>query len=229
MKKQMIYKCILCFLFLFILPLSSTAGAQEPKYGGIIRIGALYPQYNNLDGRQWLPYAFVPANRMIYDPILQWGSKGFDEPEPCLATSYVTKDNIEWIFHLRKGVKFHNDREMTAEDVAANLSWRLETPKGWQPIGNKGLFRYMKKVETIDKYRVKVTMKRPFSPFPRLLAQALHAIVPPEEAKKWNKDFWKHASGTGPFKLVTAKPNESVVLERFDDYWGPKPYIDRIE
>jgi len=229
MKNRMIYRYIIFFLFLFIASLSSTAGAQGPKYGGIVRIGVLFPQYNNLDGRQWLPYAFVPANRMIYDPIFQWGAKGFEEPEPCLATHYETKDNIEWIFHLRKGVKFHNDREMTAEDVTANLSWRLETPKGWEPIGNKHLFRTMKKVETLEKYKVKVTMNRPFSTFPRLITQAIHAIVPPEEAKKWNKDFWKHATGTGPFKLVIAKPNESVVLERFDGYWGPKPYIDRIE
>jgi peptide/nickel transport system substrate-binding protein len=228
-KKQTTHIFMLFFMFLFFLDLFTPTEANEPKYGGIVRIGVLFPQFNHLDGRQWIPMGYVPAARMIYDPILQWGAKGFDKPEPCLATSYETKDNIEWFFRLRMGVKFHNGRELTAEDVTANLSWRLETPKGWEPIENRSLFRFMKKVETMDKYTVKVTMDRPFSPFPRLLTHSLTSILPPEEVKKWNKDFWKRAIGTGPFKLVDVKPNERVVLERFDDYWGPRPYVDRIE
>jgi peptide/nickel transport system substrate-binding protein len=217
------------FLILFFLAPASTTKASEPKYGGIVRIGVLFPQFDHLDGRKWIPLGFVPAARMIYDPILQWGAKGFEKPQPCLATSYETKDNMEWFFRLRMGVKFHNGRDMTAEDVTANLSWRLETPKGWEPIQNRDLFRFMKKVETVDKYTVKVTLDRPFSPFPRLLAHSLSSILPPEEVKKWNKDFWKRAIGTGPYKLVDVKPNERVVVERFEDYWGPRPYIDRIE
>ena len=53
-------------------------------------------------------------------------------------------------------------------------------------------------------------------------------IAPQEEVEKWGDQFNAHACGTGPFKLVSYKPGEEVVLERFDEYWGPKPYLDRI-
>lgn len=75
MKKQMTNICIFFLLVLFFLVLAPTVEAAEPKYGGIVRIGVLFPQFNHLGGRKWIPLGYVPATRMIYDPILQWGTK----------------------------------------------------------------------------------------------------------------------------------------------------------
>jgi peptide/nickel transport system substrate-binding protein len=62
-----------------------------------------------------------------------------------------------------------------------------------------------------------------------MLASAMRGISPAEEVFKYNKDYYKHAVGTGPFKVVNAEDQNKLVLERHDEYWGPKPYIDRIE
>jgi len=147
---------------------------------------------------------------------------------PQLATGYETKDNKVWILHLRKGVKFHNGREMTAEDVKVNFDWRINTPKGWKPIKFKELIKYLKEVEVVDKYTVKVTLDKPYSPLMRVLAYAMRGVAPPEEVEKWGDKFTMHPVGTGPYKVVEVKPKEKLVLERFDGYWGPKPYIDRV-
>ena len=147
---------------------------------------------------------------------------------PQLATGYETKDNKVWILHLRKGVKFHNGREMTAEDVKVNFDWRINTPKGWKPIKFKELIKYLKEVEVVDNYTVKVTLDKPYAPLMRVLAYAMRGVAPPEEVEKWGDKFTMHPVGTGPYKVVEVKPKEKLVLERFDGYWGPKPYIDRV-
>ncbi|MFC1534198.1 ABC transporter substrate-binding protein, partial [Thermodesulfobacteriota bacterium] len=72
------------------------------------------------------------------------------------------------------------------------------------------------------------TLKRPFAPFARIVAHSMNGISPPEEVLKWQEKYTFHPVGTGPYKIVEANENK-VVLERFDDYWGPKPYIDRVE
>ena len=71
---------------------------------------------------------------MIYDMFFNWGPDGYKSQVPALATTIETKDNKVWYIHLRKGVKFHNGREMTAEDVKTNLDWRIKTPKGRKPV-----------------------------------------------------------------------------------------------
>lgn len=229
MRKQNFWRIFLAFsvsvcIFLF----SSFAFAGEPKYGGTLRIGTRVPQFNRLDALQLTTETMVPSATMIYDYLFNWGERGLESMTPALATSYETKDNKVWIFHLRKGVKFHNGREMTAEDIKANFDCRITTPKGWRPVKYRELIKYLKKAEVIDRYTVKITLERPFAPLMPILAWCMRAIAPLEEVEKWRDKFTLHPVGTGPFKVVEMKPKEKVVLERFDDYWGPKPYVDRV-
>ena len=207
--------------------LPSLSIADNPKSGGTLRIGVFIPQ-DRLDVRDLMIPALVPASTMIYDPLFGWGENGYENLIPALATEYETKDYKSWTFRLRKGVKFHNGREMTAEDVKTNFDWRINTPKGWKPINNRELIKGLKKVEVIDKYTIKIELERPFAHLPRILAYAMAGIAPPEEVEKWGDDFKFHACGTGPFKLVNLKPGDEVELERFNDYWGPKPYLDKV-
>jgi peptide/nickel transport system substrate-binding protein len=203
--------------------------AAEPKAGGTLRIGVRVQQELNMDVRYLHTVTTVPAADMVYDRLFNWGEKGFASLVPNIATGYETKDNRVWIIKLRKGVKFHNGREMTAEDVKTNFDWRITTPKGWKPVKHTDLLQGMKQVDVVDRYTVRVTFEKPFSSFMRNLAWVIRGIVPPEEVEKWGDQFAFHASGTGPYKVVEVKPNEKYVLERFDGYWGPKPYINRIE
>lgn len=220
-----IFLLVIFAVFLF----TSFAWAAGPKYGGTLKVGIRMPQFNRLDPRYNTLESFAPASGMIYDCLFNWGADGFEGLVPQLATSYETKDNKVWVVNLRKGVKFHNGREMTAEDVKTNMDWRIKTPKGWKPLKYKEFIKYLKAVEVVDKYTVKIILEKPFSPMMRILAYAFRGVVPPEEVEKWGKKFSSHPSGTGPFKLAEMKPKVKVTLERFDDYWGPKPYVDRIE
>ncbi len=213
-----------CFMVL-----ASSTFAAEPKYGGTLRIGVRMAQESAIDARYLLTLTSTPSQDLIYDRLFNWGPKGFESMVPALATSYQTKDNKVWTIKLRQGVKFHNGREMTATDVKANLDWRITTPKGWKPVKHKEMIKGLKKVDVIDKYTVRVTLEKPFSSLIRVLAWSLRGIIPPEEVEKWGDNFAFHPCGTGPFKVVEVKPNEKVVMERFDGYWGPKPYIDRVE
>ncbi len=213
----------------WFLPLNTGAQAAEPKYGGTLRIGVRVAQENAIDARHLLTLTSIPTQDLIYDRLFTWGPKGLESMVPGLAMSYQTKDNKVWTINLRKGVKFHNGREMTAADVKANLDWRITTPKGWKPVKHRELIKELKKVEVVDKYTVRITLDTPFSSLMRVLAWAVRGIIPPEEVEKWGDNFAFHPCGTGPFKVVEIKPNDKMVLQRFDGYWGPKPYIDRVE
>jgi peptide/nickel transport system substrate-binding protein len=208
---------------------SSMAFAAEGKYGGTLRIGVKIPQFGRLDARYGTLEGMSPVTGMIYDCLFNWGPDGYKSMVPQLATSYETKDNKVWTIKLRKGVKFHNGREMTAEDVKTNLDWRIKTPKGWRPVKYKEYIKYLKEVQVVDKYTIKMILDQPFSPLIRIMSYAFRGILPPEEVDRWGKKFMEHPVGTGPFKVVSIKPKEKIVVERFDDYWGPRPYIDRIE
>ena len=222
------YRYLFCILFLTVLLGSTiTLAGEQPKYGGTLRVGLFNPP-DKLDARDMGIPALNPAAWMIYDGLFSWGKKGYEDLVPALATSYETKDNKIWTIRLRKGVKFHNGREMTAEDVKKNFDWRINTPPGWKPIWNRELIKGLKRVDVIDRYSVKITLDNPFSCLPRILTYCMAGIAPQEEVEKWGDQFNAHASGTGPFKLVSYKPGEEVVLERFNQYWGPKPYLDRI-
>ena len=219
------FSCIVWIIF--FLSITVVSAAEEPKYGGTLRIGVFIPQ-DRLDARYLSIPALVPASTMIYDPLFAWGEKGYEYLIPALATDYETKDYKVWTFRLRKGVKFHNGREMTAEDVKTNLDWRITTPPGWKPVSNRELIKGLKKIDVVDKYTVTIELDQPFAPLLRILAYAMAGIAPPEEVEKWGDQFNFHACGTGPFKLTNIKPGEEVEMERFDEYWGPKPYLDRI-
>jgi peptide/nickel transport system substrate-binding protein len=219
---------VLFLVALIIILSSSFVLAAGPKYGGTLKIGVRVPQFGYLDVRYGTLETMIPSSGMIYDPFFNWGPDGYKSQVPGLATSIETKDNKVWFIHLRKGVKFHNGREMTAEDVKRNFDWRIKTPEGWKPVKFKELIKYLKSAEVVDKYTVKITLEKPFSPLVRTLSYAMRGIGPGKEVEEYGKKT-SPPVGTGPFKVVEIKPKEKIVLERFDDYWGPRPYIDRLE
>ncbi|MBW2029461.1 MAG: ABC transporter substrate-binding protein [Deltaproteobacteria bacterium] len=230
MSRQKSTRLIACLsVSMFLVLVTSLSFAEKPRFGGTLRIGARLPQFHRLDPRYNTLETMAPASGMIYDCLFNWGPEGYKGLVPQLATDYETTDNKVWIVHLRKGVKFHNGREMTAEDVKANLDWRINLPSGWKPIKYKEYIKFLRAVEVVDRYTIKIILDRPFSPLLRILAYALRGIVPPEEVKKWGSKFSAHPCGTGPYRATLIKPKEKIVLERFDDYWGPRPYVDRIE
>ncbi len=136
---------------------------------------------------------------------------------PDVAESYEIKDDVEWTFKLKKGVKFHNGMELTAKDVVASINLCKESPE----VAQYG--KAIASVEAIDDYTVKIITDGPQSGLLSDLTHHGNCILPAELIESGH-DFNKEPIGSGPYKFVEWKKGESVTLERFDDYFnGPAP------
>ncbi len=142
-------------------------------------------------------------------------------PVPALCESYEILSDTEWLFHLRKGVKFHNGMEMTAKDVKASLDLCKESPQVSQYGKSTGT------IEVVDDYTVKITTDGPQSGLLSDLCHHGNAILPAELIESGH-DFNKEPIGTGPYKVVAWNKGESVELEAFEDYWDGAPAIKHV-
>ena len=142
-------------------------------------------------------------------------------PKPSLCESYEIVSDTEWLFHLRKGVKFHNGQEMKAEDVKASLELCKESPQVSQYGQSTGT------IEVVDDYTVKITTDGPQSGLLYDLCHHGNAILPAELIANGH-DFNKEPIGTGPYKLVEWKKGESIEFVAFEDYWNGEAPIKHV-
>jgi peptide/nickel transport system substrate-binding protein len=162
---------------------------------------------------------------LVFNGLLRYNENM--ELEPCLAEKWsVSKDGKVITYYLRKGVKFHDGVEMTAQDVL--FTWKVYAdPTTKTPYGAD--YQYIKNVEIMDPYIVKVTYSKAFAP---ALTNTFTSILPKHllEGKDINNDddFNRHPVGTGPYKFVEWKTAQQIVLEANPDYWEGKPHIKRF-
>lgn len=176
-----------------------------------------------------LPMLFVSLN--IYDSLYRYEGKK-SENEPWLVESKtVSADGKTWEFKLRKGVKFHNGKELTAEDVV--YSFRRVLALGKSPAS---AFKQILKPENIsssDAYTVKFELDKPYAPF--LSALPLVAIVNSSLLQSHTVDNdWGQAwlasndAGSGAYRIVASsyQPNTRLDLARFKEHfkgWADNP------
>ena len=145
--------------------------------------------------------------------------------QPGLVETWEQPNNLTYIFHLRKGVKFHSGEELTSDNI------KFIFDNGSNQSFGAAIYRNLKiisKTEIIDKYTVKVTLKEPYAPFLTDLATNVF-IGSKQEYEKWGKDYGtKHPSGTGPFKFVEWQKDSHVILARNDEYWAGKAFLERV-
>ena len=197
--------------------------ADQPKYGGKLVIG------QDIDAVGLDPYkttAFASLNyfEQVYNSLLQFDAQGKLQPE--LATSWENPNPTTYVFRLRKDVKFHDGKELTAEDVKATFD-RLLDPK----VGSVRLitFKSIDRVEAVDKHTVRFTLKEPFAPFLNYLASPAHASILSKGVIE-SSDPNKVVIGTGPFQMVEFRPNDTMLLKKNPQYWEKGlPYLDELE
>jgi peptide/nickel transport system substrate-binding protein len=148
---------------------------------------------------------------------------------PALAVSWKMVSPTVMEVKLRKGVKFHDGSTMEAEDVAFSLNriWQRTRP---QYDGAQGRFFYnFDRVEIVDPLTVRIHTKRPEPLIEVLLSDKCAGIV---SKKHHDKVGFEKADlspvGAGPYRVVSFKARHQLVLERFSDYWGEKPPLDKI-
>ncbi|MBI4308195.1 MAG: hypothetical protein HY684_05250 [Chloroflexi bacterium] len=159
-------------------------------------------------------------------------------PAPELVERWDFLNDTTLVLHLRKGVKFHNKppvnaREFTAQDVVWNLE-RIRRP-GASYVWKSNLER-LGKIEAVDKYTVRLTLKSVFAPvlfYLRGNYTANMAMIAKEVEDKLGEDGYKdlnNAIGTGPFMVQRFTPGISGLAVRNPDYWRPGlPYLDAVD
>ena len=138
-----------------------------------------------------------------------------------LAERWEAPDPLTYVFHLRRGVRFHNGQPLTSTDVKFTfdsiLSGAVKTTK-------RGTFRMLAAVEAPDASTVVFRLREPFASFPWNLVRPGVGIVPAGAGA----DFAQHPIGSGPFRFVSARQDEEVVLERNPNYFGLVPSIVQV-
>jgi peptide/nickel transport system substrate-binding protein len=137
------------------------------------------------------------------------------EPQPFLAEKgEVSSDARMWTFSLRKGIQFHNGKEMKAADVVASL-------KRWGAMGARGqlIASRLESITDKDDYTVVMTFKEPTgATLLSFLAEGSSFVMPADIAEKFPKDKLTEFVGTGPFEFVDHQPDRFVKVKRFEKY-----------
>jgi peptide/nickel transport system substrate-binding protein len=154
---------------------------------------------------------------------------GLQSIVPDLASEWSwDEDKTQLTFRLREGVKWHDGKPFTAKDVVC--TWDLLTGKSSEKLRinpRKAWYRNLAEVTPNSDYEVTFRLKRPQPSFIALLASGFSPIYPCHVPPR---DMRAHPIGTGPFKFVEFKPNESIKVTRNPDYWKKgRPYLDGIE
>ena len=162
---------------------------------------------------------------LIFEPLLGLDLNG--KIQPNLAEQWsISKDGKLYTFKLRRGVKFHNGQEMKAEDVKFAIDYTLEPRNG--AYGHSDLSP-VKRVVVADEYTLEIHLKKASPVFLSLLTSIrAFSVIPKESLEGGVKRISVFPPGTGPFKFVEWKPKRRIVLERNEDYWGHKAFVDRV-
>lgn len=221
---------------------SSSSSSGEPRQGGTLVIG-IESETDVLDPQRAGGWVSWRVNRQICEPLVDEDltKPSAEAPTPplkkALAESWeVTPDGLVYIFHIRKNVKFHDGTLLDAKAIEFNI--RRMWDKGFEYYDTRAaaqtsfVWKTLQSVEVVEPYTLKLVMKQPFSPFLRLLAQGgsgSTGIMSPAAIQKYGNDnVGEHPVGTGPFKFVDRVRGQRITLERNDDYWGKKPYLDKV-
>jgi oligopeptide transport system substrate-binding protein len=214
-----------------------TPGTHQPTQGGVYS-RPLANDPSSLDPAQIADIYAVAVANQIFDGLVE-----FDvhlNILPALAQSWsASRDGLVWTFNLRKGVQFHNGREMKADDVVYSFSrfidpavgsrrsWFLDKVKGAAEF-RKGQSKTLEGIKAVDHYSVEITLSEPFAPFVSLLGLPHLSIIPREAVEQLGTDFATAPMGTGAFRFMHWIRGREIVLEANPHYFRGRPALDRI-
>lgn len=174
----------------------------------------------NLDPRIGTDAQAERIDELMFDSLVKKDSQFNLRPD--LATSWEMPDPLTYIFHLRRGVRFHNGQELTARDV----KWTLDSMRNGTVLTAKyQAYRNISRIDAPDAGTVVLHMKQPDAALLWNVSDGALGIVPYGSGR----DLQQHPIGTGPFQFVRQEMDKEVVLEKNPASWQGAPKIDRVE
>jgi peptide/nickel transport system substrate-binding protein len=209
------------------------ASDPNPKYGGTLRYGILSAPAH-FDVHQSGTVSNMAAQGPMYDNLIRRDPRDGQTIIPDLADKWdISPDGKTYTFHLRRGVKFHDGADFTAEDVHATFSRIIWPPKGVS-MPRTPLFSAVNEVRIVDQHTISFHLSepRPTAFMLGAFASGWNIIVRKKtlEEHEYNLRNVANFPGTGPFRHVRRIDKEIWVMEKNPDYWNKGlPYLDRIE
>ena len=206
-----------------VLAMAVPGSAQDPQRGGTLRVGLL-GDFTTMDPHMSTSTEDRDLYYQLYSPLLALDANLKITPE--LAESWEQPDAVTYVFRLRKGVKFHDGSDLTAEAVKWNFDRILNPATG---SIRRSELASIKSVDVVDPLRVRLTLKEPDATLLAALSDRAGMIVSPAAVEKHGKDFARYAVGTGPFQFVEWVKDDHLTVRRFPGYWkAGLPYLDEV-
>lgn len=203
-----------------IVTVASKAVAQTPKRGGKLRVAySTHGPSDTLDPAKFTASIDYFRGRMFYNSLIRLDDNM--QPQPELAESFEANDTAtEWTFKIRKDVRFHDGKPLTADDVIYSMNRHI----GKDSISTaKTLVASISEWKKIDDHTVQAILNLPNAEIPVVLGTFQFKII-----QNGTTDF-TNPVGTGPFKIKEFKPGVHAVGVRNDEYWvDGRPYVDQI-
>jgi peptide/nickel transport system substrate-binding protein len=177
-------------------------------------------------GYDWQNWSMIKS---LFDGLMGYEPGTTTLRNELAASQEISEDGTVHTFVLKDGIKFHNGREITAEDVKYSLE-RVTNPTTRSPgagffgmiagfdTWNAGEGDGLSGVEVIDDKTVQITLSRPDATFSHVMALNFASIVPREAVEASGEDFGREPVGSGAFRLAEWTPGQQLVFERFEDY-----------
>ncbi|MFE2500902.1 ABC transporter substrate-binding protein [Streptomyces rubiginosohelvolus] len=215
-------------------------GASDPSDGSFALSPGTPRAAGPIDSFSWAVYAEPPTldytvafdypqNTIlsnVCESLMRW-TPGLTV-EPGLARKASNPDPTTWVYDLRAGVRFHDGRTMTADDVVHSLG-RQRNPDNaaaWAQV-----FQNVTAVTRTGPLQVTVKLKKPDSQFPQYMATAAGVVASKAGVEKAGRDYGTTGglACSGPYELGAWHKGQSIELDRFDDYWGTRAKAGRVE
>jgi dipeptide transport system substrate-binding protein len=231
---------------------SALAGAAMLAAGAAQAKTLVYCSEGSPEGFDPAPYTsgttFDASSKPIYNRLVEF-KKGTSEVQPGLAESWdISEDGLEYVFHLRKGVKFQSTdyftptRDFNADDVIFSFMRQLDKGSpwyqytagiSWEYFNGMSMPDLIKSIDKVDEYTVRFVLNRPEAPMIANLAMDFASIMSKEYADKLQADgklemLNQQPIGTGPFQFVAYQKDAVIRYKANSDYWGGKQPIDDL-
>jgi len=199
------------------LLVAGAASAQTLSFGVAAPVTSIDPHYHQLSPN-------TAVAEMIFGSLTANNAKS--QIVPDLAESWRAVDETTWEFKLRRGVKFHNGSDFTAEDVAFTFERVPKVPNS--PSSFAIYTRPIREVQIVDPHTIRLRTANPYPLMPldmaqvKILDRETHATATTE-----GFNAGPMAIGTGPYRMISHRNGDRIEFERFDGYFGQQPHFQR--